>query len=119
MHRAGCPLVLPQSRLRPAAAEQEVWARATLLLNQLESGPPSEAERADAIRLLREIAANDFSALSSHPPLLYHNDMSATVRRYYWSQEVGYALWLRLYYGSKATQAQAASAGSAAEGSRQ
>jgi hypothetical protein len=119
LHRAGCPLVLPESRLRPVAADQEVWARAALLVNRLESGPPSEAERADAIRLLREIAANDFSALSSHPPLLYHNDMSATVRRYYWSQEVGYALWLRLYYGSKGKQAPAASAVSTAEGSRQ
>jgi len=31
------------------------------------------------------------------PPLLYHNDMTATVRREYWSEDLGYALWLRLY----------------------
>jgi hypothetical protein len=31
------------------------------------------------------------------PPLLYHNDLTATVSRYYWSEDVGYALWLRLY----------------------
>jgi hypothetical protein len=28
--------------------------------------------------------------------LLYHNDLTATVPRYYWSEDVGYALWLRL-----------------------
>ena len=27
----------------------------------------------------------------------YHNDTSATVSRFYWSQDFGYALWLRLY----------------------
>jgi hypothetical protein len=31
------------------------------------------------------------------PPLLYHNDLSASVKRFYWSEDVGYALWLRLY----------------------
>jgi len=31
-----------------------------------------------------------------NPPLLYHNDLTATVPRYYWSEDVGYALWLRL-----------------------
>ena len=32
------------------------------------------------------------------PPLLYHNDLTATVPRYYWSEDAGYALWLRLAY---------------------
>jgi len=116
LHRAGCPLQLPAARLRPVVAGQEVWARAALLVNQLESGPRSPNEAADAIRLLREIAASDFSALSSHPPLLYHNDMSATVRRYYWSQELGYALWLRLYHGTKGTGVQPGPSRVAAEG---
>jgi hypothetical protein len=29
--------------------------------------------------------------------MLYHNDLTATVARYYWSEDVGYAFWLRLY----------------------
>jgi hypothetical protein len=32
------------------------------------------------------------------PPLLYHNDLTASVPRFYWSEEFGYALWLRLYF---------------------
>lgn len=35
-----------------------------------------------------------------NPPLLYHNDLTASVRRFYWSEDVGYALWLRLYLES-------------------
>jgi len=107
LHRAGCPLLLPASRLQPAVPSQEVWARAATLLAQLESAPRSTAVNAEAIRLLRELASNGFSALAGNPPLLYHNDMSGTVRRYYWSPDVGYALWLRLYYGTKGMGLQA------------
>ena len=42
-----------------------------------------------------------------NPPLLYHNDLTAKVPRYYWSQDVGYALWLRLAYATgRITRAQ-------------
>src|SRR5690606_22141289 len=47
---------------------------------------------------LKEVAADDFALLRSDPPLLYHNDLTATVSRYYWSEAFGYALWLRLYH---------------------
>jgi hypothetical protein len=46
---------------------------------------------------LLEMAREDFAALRRDPPLLYHNDLTASVSRYYWSADVGYALWLRLY----------------------
>ena len=35
------------------------------------------------------------------PPLLYHNDLTASVSRYYWSEDFGYALWLRLYLATE------------------
>jgi hypothetical protein len=43
------------------------------------------------------IGNNDFAQLRQSPPLIYHNDLSAHVRRFYWSDDFGYALWLRLY----------------------
>jgi hypothetical protein len=46
--------------------------------------------------VLQTLAANDFALVQRNPPLLYHNDLTATVPRYYWSADVGYALWLRL-----------------------
>ena len=52
---------------------------------------------AEALDLLRRLSADDFSALRRSPPLVYHNDLTASVRRFYWSEEFGYALWLRLY----------------------
>jgi hypothetical protein len=50
--------------------------------------------------LLTRLGDNDFALLRTTPPLLYHNDLSATVSRFYWSQDAGYALWLRLYEAS-------------------
>jgi hypothetical protein len=54
--------------------------------------------------LLRKLAADDFSLIARAPPLLYHNDLTASVRRFYWSEDLGYALWLRLYFESERAQ---------------
>ena len=43
------------------------------------------------------VARDDFAGLRLTPPLLYHNDLTASVSRYYWSEDFGYLLWLRLY----------------------
>ena len=45
----------------------------------------------------RASAATTSPCFAATPPLLYHNDLSATVSRFYWSEDAGYALWLRLY----------------------
>jgi hypothetical protein len=101
LHRAGCPLQLPASRLHTDVPGQEVWVRAASLVQQLASSQTDSTVKTEATAFLRQIAANDFSALASQPPLLYHNDATASVRRHYWSPELGYALWLRLYYGTR------------------
>jgi hypothetical protein len=60
------------------------------------SGPaPTSNEVRD---LLRRFSQDDFSSLRRTPPLLYHNDFTASVPRFYWSEDFGYALWLRLYF---------------------
>ena len=76
---------------------QEVWVSACRMLDRLRGGgPPPGAGEVES--LLRKLSADGFAAVRSTPPLLYHNDLSATVSRYYWSEDVGYALWLRLQF---------------------
>jgi len=58
--------------------------------------PGGPADAADVQAVLRQVAKEDFALLRKSPPLLYHNDLTAATPRYYWSQDVGYALWLRL-----------------------
>ncbi len=98
LRRAGCELELPESRTRASVPGQEIWVSAVRLLRRLRApgGPPADAAEIQAV--LRQLARDDFALLRRTPPLLYHNDLTATVPRYYWSEDAGYALWLRLYY---------------------
>jgi hypothetical protein len=92
LQRAGCALELPASRMRTAVPGQEIWVSVVRLL-----GRP-QANTAEIRAVLHQLAQDDFALVRKSPPLLYHNDLTATVSRYYWSEDVGYALWLRLYH---------------------
>jgi hypothetical protein len=93
----GCVLPLPAERLAVPAEGQEIWSEAMRLLVKTTASPP-DANAREAIRsLLERIGSDDFALLRRSPPLLYHNDLSASVKRFYWSEDFGYALWLRLY----------------------
>jgi hypothetical protein len=71
--------------------DQQIWTTVARLL----STPSTDAVLNRAV--LRELARDDFALVRMNPPLFYHNDLTATVPRYYWSEDLGYALWLRLY----------------------
>lgn len=98
LRHAGCELELPESRMRTPVPGQEIWVSVVRLLGRAltPGGPPADAAEIRAV--LRQLAKDDFALLRKSPPLLYHNDLTATVPRYYWSEDVGYALWLRLAY---------------------
>ncbi len=97
LRRAGCALELPKARMRTDVADQQIWVSVVRLLRDgmTPGSAPSDAVLIRAV--LRELARDDFALIRANPPLLYHNDLTATVSRYYWSEDVGYALWLRLH----------------------
>lgn len=93
----GCALPLPVERLALPVAGQAIWSEAVHSLVEITASPGNSETRQAVRRVLAQLGADDFALLRASPPLLYHNDLSATVRRYYWSEDVGYALWLRLH----------------------
>jgi hypothetical protein len=97
LDRAGCTLRLPASRMRTDVPDQQIWLSVAGLLNSGTAPGSSPFDPALIRAVLREIARDDFALVRMNPPLLYHNDLTASVSRYYWSEDVGYALWLRLY----------------------
>jgi hypothetical protein len=97
MRRAGCALPLPPARLQTPVAEQQPWLSAAQMLQRLAQAPAHWPRASDVRQLLAELAADNFSSMRIRPPLMYHNDLSATVPRFYWSEDFGFALWLRLY----------------------
>ena len=98
LQRAGCDLKLPESRMRTPVPDQEIWMSVARLLGRARTPGGASAGAAQIETVLRQLAKDDFALLRKNPPLLYHNDLTATVPRYYWSEDAGYALWLRLYY---------------------
>jgi hypothetical protein len=99
--RAGCALDLPESRRQTSVDGQEIWLTVARLLTQF-SEDGTRPRRGEVIDVLERLAADEFAFIRTNPPLLYHNDLTATVPRYYWSEDVGYALWLRLAAASAA-----------------
>lgn len=93
----GCEVPLPAERLALAAPGQEIWSEAGCQFVKAMESPKDADIRQVTRNLLGDIASDDFALLHHSPPLLYHNDLSASVKRYYWSEDFGYALWLRLY----------------------
>jgi len=97
LQRAGCSLDLPESRMQTTVPGQEIWLSVVRVLAH-KPAPGAAQGVSDVDGLLRRLASDDFALLRSTPPLLYHNDLTASVPRYYWSEDVAYALWLRLAY---------------------
>lgn len=97
LQQLGCAIPLPAERLSLPAAGQEVWSEAMYRLAETTASPRNAAVRQAIRSLLARIGSDDFVQVRRSPPLLYHNDLSASVRRFYWSEDFGYALWLRLY----------------------
>jgi hypothetical protein len=97
LQSAGFALRLPPSRTQTAIPAQKIWLTAAQLLQHLEGSEDQAPRAAQLLEVLRDLSKNDFAAVRLNPPLLYHNDLTASVRRFYWSEDVGYAIWLRLY----------------------
>jgi len=101
LQQLGCAIPLPTERLAHPAAGQEIWSEAVRLLAETMTSPPDANIRKAIGNLLVRIGSDDFAQLRRSPPMLYHNDLSATVPRFYWSEDFGYALWLRLYEAAR------------------
>jgi len=97
LQQLGCVIPLPAKQLAVPAPGQEIWSEAVRLLEQSLASPQDANVRLAIRNLLARLGSDDFALLRRSPPMLYHNDLSATVKRYYWSEDFGYALWLRLY----------------------
>lgn len=71
------------------------------VLGRVIDGPRPRATAHEIGQVLHRLSDQGFAHVRLSPPLVYHNDLSATVRRFYWSEDFGYALWLRLYLESQ------------------
>lgn len=97
LEAAGCALRLPEARLRSTIPGQETWVTICRLLAKARRREMSPPEREEALAALRAVSGDHFALLHCTPPLLYHNDLTASIPRFYWSEDFGYAVWLGLH----------------------
>jgi hypothetical protein len=98
LHNAGCTIELPASSLTAAEAGQQAWIAAAQLVRRLTTTGGAPPQQSEVAGLLKTLSRGNFALVRQSPPLLYHNDLTASVRRFYWSEDLGCALWLRLYF---------------------
>jgi hypothetical protein len=96
LEHAGCQVSLPASRMQTTVPGQDTWISVARHLAGRPQPGSAVPDTPDIETLLRELARDDFALVRQNPPFLYHNDLTASVPRYYWSEDIGYALWLRL-----------------------
>ena len=101
LRRTGCAARLPEDRLRTSVAGQEPWLAAARLLERFDGEKEGRPRSEEARALLDMLARDGFKGIRENPPLVYHNDVSAPIPQFFWSEDFGYALWLRLYTASR------------------
>jgi hypothetical protein len=104
----GCPLKLPESLLAVQDPDQQLWLKVIERIHLTEARPDRNRIK-DNDKFLRTIAAKGFERVWESPLLYFHNDLTATVSRYYWSPELGLALWLRLFAANEQARRSVAS----------
>jgi hypothetical protein len=98
LHKAGCALKRPETILRSYVAGQEAYVKLIQLMQDLILGENHSDLRSEIFQVLMQLAEDNFSLVEQTPLLMYHNNQfAAPIIIYYWSKELAYALWLRLY----------------------
>jgi hypothetical protein len=95
--RLGYTVSMPQDRLQTTVPGQEMWVKACHQLARYVAQKRPRPSAVETRALLESLGKDNFAAIRSNPPLFYHNDLTAKVRRFYWSEDFGYAIWLRLW----------------------
>jgi len=104
----GCAVRVPERRLRGQPAGQVPYLELAELRRRLLMKEDGAAAR-DSLRvLLARLARDGFAAIERQPPLVYHNDLTATPPHFHWSADIGYALWLRSYVETQRRSGQSA-----------
>jgi hypothetical protein len=103
LYQAGCSLERPETILNSYLPGQELYMKQIQLMRHLSLNQAPINLRDDTIQILTQIAKNNFEVIKQTPLLLYHANQFSSVSRFYWSEVLVYALWIRLYVEASRT----------------
>lgn len=79
-------------------ASQDVYEKMSVLIRDFSLESNYKGRNTQARDLLFQLSKNNFEYIRNHPMLIYHSDLSSKAPAHFWSKDLPYALWLRLYY---------------------
>ncbi|NPD45540.1 MULTISPECIES: hypothetical protein [unclassified Lentimicrobium] len=77
---------------------QVYYSEMAKLIRELSLNEKNEKAKEKALEMLIALAKEDFKYFTEFPLLMHHNDITAEVNSTFWSWDLPYALWLRLYH---------------------
>lgn len=79
-------------------ANQDVYEKLSKLIRDFSLDNKYTDINTQARELLFQLSDNNFEYIKRNPMLIYHSDLSSKAPAYFWSYDIPYALWLRLYH---------------------
>ena len=98
----GCDLRMPDTFYASHSKGQHTYLVLSQLLRDLVLGSNPPVLREDVLSSLGHVMHNDFALIEEIPLLMFHTEFHQlpVPAKYFWSRNIAYALWLRLYVES-------------------
>jgi len=77
---------------------QKYYVKASQLIRDIALGDTCTKTIIEAIEILNVLSFNGFEYIENNPMLIYHSDLTSKAPAHFWSYDVPYALWLRMYH---------------------
>lgn len=98
--KSGCSINRGEydNNVKPVAG-QKLYTEASMLIRDMNLGHNLLISEKRAFDILHKLSKDEFEFIDKNPLLMFHNDQSLKKPAYFWSYDLPYALWLRLYHG--------------------
>jgi hypothetical protein len=77
---------------------QDVYEKLSVLIRDFSLESKYKGKNMEAREILHQLSKNNFEYIRNNPMLIYHSDLTSKAPAHFWSKDMPYALWLRLYY---------------------
>lgn len=98
MAHHGCELNANLPKEIKSLSGQDIYEKLSMLIRDFSLEKKYSGRNMQAREILNQLSKNNFEYIRNNPMLMYHNDLSSKAPAYFWSKDMPYALWLRLYH---------------------
>lgn len=77
---------------------QKYYEKMSKLIRDISLGDTASKTRKEAVDVLNVLSIKRFEYIENNPMLIYHSDLTSRGPAHFWSYDLPYALWLRLYH---------------------